>query len=264
MDLLGYDDVMGGSPSGSAGVPPAQHWHSLTPLLHPGSTGNGPTIPLGPSPCGSRRQGDRAPYRRKTERHATGVHAGGTPALPEGASPVGLGGSLFFSGKLPVEPLSSLARSRKGENLVKKCRIPRVPRPESGPFLSRRAFIQAGAGSSLLGAAGAWMGGCGSAGKSSGGQWPVIDYGQSFIRDQEPTYQVDTGPIAFPDLSRRHERLPDALSLAFVAFNAPHFADFVIEDETPILQDDRELTRVHHYSRILSLPARNRIFAIEG
>ena len=25
------------------------------------------------------------------------------------------------------------------------------------------------------------MGGCGTAGKSSGGQWPVIDYGQSFI-----------------------------------------------------------------------------------
>jgi len=147
---------------------------------------------------------------------------------------------------------------------VKKCPLRRAPRRESEPFLSRRAFIQAGAGSSLLGAAGAWMGGCGSAGKSSGGQWPVIDYGQSFIRDEEPTYQVDTGPVAFPDLSRRHERLPDALSLAFVAFNAPHFADFVIEDETAILQDDRELTRVHHYSRILSLPAKNRIFAIEG
>jgi hypothetical protein len=269
--------------------------------------------------------------------------------------------------------------------------------------------MQVGAASSLLGSAGFWTGGCGTAGKSSGGQWPVIDYGQSFIsgtassnrvrfqvesrtrildertgkthdyyqcascksentfaredlfmednydfipvfgredglifrrkaylnpryrecreaedlwggqiyqvkeprasrlvlttdeihrataealplvaqteitredtgltgiiefpvktmniRDEEPTYQVDTGPIAFPDLSRRYERLPDALSLAFVAFNAPHFADFVIEDETPILQDDQELTRVHHYSRIVSLPAKNRIFAIEG
>ena len=75
---------------------------------------------------------------------------------------------------------------------------------------------------------------------------------------------MDTGPIALPDLSRRHERLPDALSLAFVAFNAPHFADFVIEDETPILKDDQELTRGHHYSRITSLPAKNRIFAVEG
>ena len=292
---------------------------------------------------------------------------------------------------------------------MKKGRLRRAPRRESEPFLSRRTFIQAGAGSSLLGTAGAWMGGCDTGGKSSDGQWPVIDYGQSFIsgtassnrvrfwvesrtrildertgktrdyyqcascksentfareglftednydflpifgpedglifrrkaylnpryrewrkaedlwggqiyhvktprasrlvltrdeihrataealplvaqteinradtgltaiiefpvktmniRDEEPLYQVDTGPIAFLDLSRRHERLPDALSLAFVAFNSPHFADFVIEDETPIVQDDQELTRVHHYSRILSLPAKNRIFAIEG
>ena len=84
------------------------------------------------------------------------------------------------------------------------------------------------------------------------------------IRDEEPTYQVDTGPVAFPDLSRRHQRWADGLSLAFVAFNAPHFADFVIEDETPINRDDQEITRVHHYSRILSLPAQNRVFAIEG
>ena len=42
-------------------------------------------------------------------------------------------------------------------------------------------------------------------------------------------YQVDTGPVAFPDLSQRHARHVDALSLAFVVFNAPHFADFVLE-----------------------------------
>ena len=32
------------------------------------------------------RQGGRVPNRRETERHPTGVHAGGTPALPGGAS----------------------------------------------------------------------------------------------------------------------------------------------------------------------------------
>ena len=64
---------------------------------------------------------------------------------------------------------------------MKKYRLRRAPRQESEPFLSRRAFIQAGATSSLLGSAGIWTGGCGTAGNSSGGQWPVIDYGQSFI-----------------------------------------------------------------------------------
>ena len=84
------------------------------------------------------------------------------------------------------------------------------------------------------------------------------------IRDEEPTYQVDTGPVAFPDLSRRYDRSADSLSLAFVVFNAPHFADFVVEDETPIVQDGKEVTQVHHYSRILSFPAKNRVFALNG
>lgn len=81
------------------------------------------------------------------------------------------------------------------------------------------------------------------------------------IRDEEPTYQVDTGPVAFPDLTRRYPRSAECLSLAFVAFNAPDFADFVIEDETPILEKGKTLTQVHHYSRRVSLPAQNRLFA---
>jgi hypothetical protein len=84
------------------------------------------------------------------------------------------------------------------------------------------------------------------------------------IRDEEPTYQVDTGPIAFPDLTKRYPRSAESLSLAFVAFNAPGFADFVIEDETPILEKGKLLTQVHHYSRRLSLPAQNRLFAIHS
>ena len=80
-------------------------------------------------------------------------------------------------------------------------------------------------------------------------------------RREGDLYQVDTGPIAFPDLLKRRERLVDCLSLAYVAFNAPHFADFVIEAPTPVDPDNPEL-RVHHYSKIVSLPARNRLFAV--
>lgn len=83
------------------------------------------------------------------------------------------------------------------------------------------------------------------------------------IHDERDLYQVDTGPIALPDLSRRPERFADAFSLAYIAFNVPHFADVVIEDETPITHDGRVVTRVHHYSRRLSLCARNRLFAVE-
>ena len=65
---------------------PHTSWHSPEPPPPPGSTGNGARILHWPSPCRSRRPGGRVPHRRETERHATGQHAGGTPALPGGAS----------------------------------------------------------------------------------------------------------------------------------------------------------------------------------
>jgi hypothetical protein len=76
-------------------------------------------------------------------------------------------------------------------------------------------------------------------------------------------YQVDTGPIAFPDLSRRFEPLIDCLQLAFVAFNAPHFADFILEQPTPVVEDGQERAQIHHYSGRLSLPATNVLLAVE-
>ena len=76
-------------------------------------------------------------------------------------------------------------------------------------------------------------------------------------------YQVDTGPVAFPDLTRRTERLVDCLSLAFVAFNAPHTADFVTEQPTPVDPNDPESPQTYHYAKPFSLPAKNRLLAVE-
>lgn len=80
---------------------------------------------------------------------------------------------------------------------------------------------------------------------------------------QGAVYQVDTGPILFPDLSGKHERLVDGLALAFVAFNAPHFADFVIEAPTSAAPPEglrASDLQVHHYSKKLTLEAENRLY----
>lgn len=75
-------------------------------------------------------------------------------------------------------------------------------------------------------------------------------------------YQVDTGPVAFPDLSKRYDvNQIDCLNLAFIAFNAPHFADFVIEAPTPIIDGEKEVATVYHYSKKVTLNAKNRILA---
>jgi hypothetical protein len=75
-------------------------------------------------------------------------------------------------------------------------------------------------------------------------------------------YQVDTGPVAFPDLTKRYDKPIDSLSLAYVVFNADHFADFVIEQPTPVVEDGVEKCQVYHYSKPFSLPAQNWLYAI--
>lgn len=75
-------------------------------------------------------------------------------------------------------------------------------------------------------------------------------------------YQVDTGPVAWPDLARRFEPPIDSLSLAFVAFNAPGFADFVVEQPTPLVENGKQVGRIYHYSGPFSLPAKNRLLAV--
>ena len=75
-------------------------------------------------------------------------------------------------------------------------------------------------------------------------------------------WQVDTGPVAFPDLTRQFNPPVDSVRLAFAVFNAPHFCDFVIEQPTPVLRNGQEVCRVNHYSSPVSFPARNRVLAV--
>jgi len=72
-------------------------------------------------------------------------------------------------------------------------------------------------------------------------------------------YQVDTGPVALPDLGARTDPVIDCLRLAFVAFNAPHFADFVVEQRVEAGDD----VEVFHYANPVSLAGENRLFALE-
>ena len=78
----------------------------------------------------------------------------------------------------------------------------------------------------------------------------------------QESYQVDTGPVAFVDPSIRGGRAVDRLALAFVAFNAPDFADFVLESPTPLVVDGQHAADVHHYSERVSFEAENRLYAL--
>ena len=80
------------------------------------------------------------------------------------------------------------------------------------------------------------------------------------IHEERDLYQVDTGPVLWPDLSFPGAAI-DALYLAFVAFNRDDIAYFVIEGPTTIPADSGSAT-VHHYSRHEKQQAHNSLFAV--
>src|SRR5690606_15704011 len=82
------------------------------------------------------------------------------------------------------------------------------------------------------------------------------------ISHPKKMYQVDTGPVAFPDLNKKYNPQINSLSLAFIAFNQPHFADFVIEAPTEIKNEGKTVGTVYHYSKLLTLDVKNRIYGL--
>lgn len=64
---------------------------------------------------------------------------------------------------------------------------------------------------------------------------------------REMVFQTDTGPILLPDFSRPRElgMLVESLELAYSAFNAPTWAEFIVNVPTPVAPG----VDVHHYSK---------------
>lgn len=90
----------------------------------------------------------------------------------------------------------------------------------------------------------------------------VLDFPIKIInvsqRDQH--YQTDTGPIIFPDFSLEFDHIMETFHWAYVAFNTPDWAEFIVEVPTPLTDD----ISVHHYSKPVRLDTVNRIFRIPG
>lgn len=73
-------------------------------------------------------------------------------------------------------------------------------------------------------------------------------------------FQVDTGPLPFPDLTCSSECSIEWFSVAFVCYNAFDIAEFILRKPTPVMDDGRELCKVVTYSDIRRVPAQNNIY----
>ncbi|MEW6754831.1 MAG: hypothetical protein AB1505_28195 [Candidatus Latescibacterota bacterium] len=79
------------------------------------------------------------------------------------------------------------------------------------------------------------------------------------VNDLRMIWQVDTGPVPFPDLERSAGRLIQRLSPAYVAYNAPTFADFVVQQPVAVAGGAATVT---HYSGPQALAARTAVIAL--
>jgi hypothetical protein len=92
-------------------------------------------------------------------------------------------------------------------------------------------------------------------------EFPIKTMNANDIRN---IYQVDTGPVAFPDFSQPAQRHIERLSPAYVAYNVPHFADFVVQQALTIRGEAEDAVQVTHYSRLESFPAATSVIALNG
>lgn len=76
--------------------------------------------------------------------------------------------------------------------------------------------------------------------------------------ERELIYQTDTGPILIPDLSLPHDDLIETFRLAYVAFNCPDWAEFILQVPTPL----NDNLSVNHYSKSLHLKTQNSLFRV--
>lgn len=83
------------------------------------------------------------------------------------------------------------------------------------------------------------------------------------IRYRPDLYQFDTGPVLFPDLSRRRKLWADYLSLAFIAYETrtAEYADFVIEGPVSLGSSPNTL-RIMHFDRHEHRAATNAIWKV--
>jgi hypothetical protein len=82
------------------------------------------------------------------------------------------------------------------------------------------------------------------------------------VNDINNIYQVDTGPILLPDFEAKKERMVERFQLAFVAYNKPDEAYFVIQEPIPAVSGQADGPKMSHYSRIVRTDSKNAVMAL--
>lgn len=74
-------------------------------------------------------------------------------------------------------------------------------------------------------------------------------------------FQVDTGPLIFPDLAVEAEHRIDTLKMAHAVFNKLDYVEFVCKQPTPVEVDGQTVTTIYHYSDFRNVNAVTTFYA---
>lgn len=83
-------------------------------------------------------------------------------------------------------------------------------------------------------------------------------------QEERVRFQVDTGPLVFPDLAADAERLIDRCYLAHTVYNTFTYAEFVGKQATPLIIAGQVATSIYHYSRFWELDVTNQLYSVDG
>ena len=81
------------------------------------------------------------------------------------------------------------------------------------------------------------------------------------VHPERKRFQVDTGPLPFPDLSRTVERQIECFSVAFVCYNNFNLAEFILRVPIEVSDANSDIRSALGYSDVRRLPAKNTILA---
>lgn len=73
------------------------------------------------------------------------------------------------------------------------------------------------------------------------------------VSERDGFYQIDTGPVLFPDLSNDCTNPIESFRLAFIAHNSADWSEFIINVPTPVAEG----VSVNHYSQVRRVDCKN-------
>ncbi|NWG12237.1 MAG: hypothetical protein HXY20_01745 [Acidobacteria bacterium] len=95
------------------------------------------------------------------------------------------------------------------------------------------------------------------------GRWEAfVEYPLTYMNVHPPIsgFQIDEGPIVFPELTPETEKPIERLEMAFILYNRLDRAEFIVRSPTQISQSPAAVTL--HYSKYLLLEVQTQIFAL--